>query len=290
MTAANARARRGNRHDDDRARHGGPGRRPPAAGGSALARFDDILAAAAAELAGHVQAVKLDADTGRLYVAPAYGPKLPWSTPKLIAAANGQVPGATVRTLDVLPPEPVKDGPFTAADDPGPAAGRARSALAAPGATGRLPPRDRGPPPGRAATPVGPGHRCGGEAADRRDEELFRRASPEPDVVSDDAAAPIEAARTQRRHQAAATEAAALPGGVELVAGPASPIGDGCPRNDPGPRSRHAAGRLGMPPHWLIRLRPAPFVPPPQGPPPPGETPGAQGPGAALHGTPSGPG
>ncbi|WJY43238.1 hypothetical protein QT196_38925 (plasmid) [Streptomyces sp. P9-2B-2] len=51
----------------------------PAAGGSVLARFDDILAAAAPELAGHVQAVKFDADTGRLDVAPdapAYGTKL----------------------------------------------------------------------------------------------------------------------------------------------------------------------------------------------------------------------
>ncbi|MET9760030.1 hypothetical protein ABZ016_13390 [Streptomyces sp. NPDC006372] len=55
----------------------------PAAGGSVLAQFDDILAAAAPELAGHVQAVAFDADTGRLDLAPAYGTKLRWSAPKL---------------------------------------------------------------------------------------------------------------------------------------------------------------------------------------------------------------
>ncbi|MFI1839777.1 hypothetical protein [Streptomyces olivaceoviridis] len=51
----------------------------PAAGGSVLAQFDDLLAASAPELAGHVQAVAFDADTGRLDVAPdapAYGTQL----------------------------------------------------------------------------------------------------------------------------------------------------------------------------------------------------------------------
>ncbi|MET8411120.1 hypothetical protein ABZV34_23965 [Streptomyces sp. NPDC005195] len=41
----------------------------PAAGSSLLAQFGDLLAAAAPELAGHVQAVTFDADTGRLDVA-----------------------------------------------------------------------------------------------------------------------------------------------------------------------------------------------------------------------------
>lgn len=40
--------------------------------------------------------------------------------------------------------------------------------------------------------------------------ELSRRAFPEPDAVADDAPAPIEQARAQRRRQTAATEAAAL--------------------------------------------------------------------------------
>ncbi|HET6353828.1 hypothetical protein [Streptomyces sp.] len=40
--------------------------------------------------------------------------------------------------------------------------------------------------------------------------ELSLLAFPEPDVVPDDAPAPIEQAREQRRRQAAATEVAAL--------------------------------------------------------------------------------
>jgi hypothetical protein len=40
--------------------------------------------------------------------------------------------------------------------------------------------------------------------------ELSRRAFPEPDIVPDDALAPIEVSRAQRRRQSAATEAAAL--------------------------------------------------------------------------------
>ncbi|MER7108791.1 DciA family protein [Streptomyces sp. NPDC000229] len=81
----------------------------PAAGGSVLVQWEAVLAAAAPELAGHVQAVKFDADTGRLDVAPdapAYGTKVRWIAPKLIAAANEQVPDARVRTLHVLPPAP----------------------------------------------------------------------------------------------------------------------------------------------------------------------------------------
>ncbi|WP_410540548.1 DUF721 domain-containing protein [Streptomyces sp. KL2] len=74
----------------------------PAVGGSVLAQFDAILTAAAPDLAGYVQAVGFDADTGRLDIAPnapAYGTKLRWSALKLIAAANERVPGANVRTI-----------------------------------------------------------------------------------------------------------------------------------------------------------------------------------------------
>lgn len=59
-------------------------------------------------------------DTGRLDVAPdapAYGTKLRWSAPKLVAAANEKVQGANVRTLHVLAPAPVTAGP---AADPTP--------------------------------------------------------------------------------------------------------------------------------------------------------------------------
>ncbi|AQW46646.1 hypothetical protein [Streptomyces violaceusniger] len=66
--------------------------------------------------------MRFDADTGRLDVvpdAPAYGTKLRWSAPKLIAAANAEVPGANVRSLHVLPPAPGDAGSASAAADPG---------------------------------------------------------------------------------------------------------------------------------------------------------------------------
>ncbi|MFI0218861.1 hypothetical protein [Streptomyces lydicus] len=75
------------------------------------------------ELARHGQAVEVrrgHLPPGRRPDAPAYGPKLRWSTPKLIAAANEQVPDVNLHTLRVLPPEPVQTGPATAAADPAP--------------------------------------------------------------------------------------------------------------------------------------------------------------------------
>ncbi|KIE24732.1 hypothetical protein LK08_22890 [Streptomyces sp. MUSC 125] len=183
----------------------------PAAGGSVLAQFDDILAAAVPELAGRVQAVAFDADTGRLDVAPespAFGTKLRWSAPKLIAAASEKVPDANVRALHVLAPASMKTD--QAAADPAP---RPAAAVA--------PVERRTPPDGyrraieahrQAAPPsrVDPGI---AEAVERQTaamRELSRRAFPEPDAVPDDAPTRIEQARVQRRRQAAATEAAAL--------------------------------------------------------------------------------
>ncbi|MEU0001840.1 DUF721 domain-containing protein [Streptomyces microflavus] len=90
----------------------------PVAGGNVLADFDTIIAAVVPELAGRVQAVAFDAETGRLDLVPdlpAAGTQLRWSAPKLIAAANERVRGANVRALHVLPPAPVKPGPATAA-------------------------------------------------------------------------------------------------------------------------------------------------------------------------------
>ncbi|MFE7512749.1 DciA family protein [Streptomyces sp. NPDC057540] len=92
----------------------------PAAGGSVLAQWETILTTAAPELTGHVQAVKFDANTGRLDVAPdapAYGTKLRWIVPRLVATANEKVPGANVRSLHVLPPTaaPPKTSPTEAA-------------------------------------------------------------------------------------------------------------------------------------------------------------------------------
>lgn len=57
----------------------------PAAGGNVLAQWETILAAAAPELAGHVQAVKFDADTGRLDVASDFS--------ELLSIFSGMSPG-----------------------------------------------------------------------------------------------------------------------------------------------------------------------------------------------------
>jgi hypothetical protein len=185
----------------------------PAAGGSVLAQFDAILAAAVPELAGRVQGVAFDADTGRLDVvpdAPAVGTKLRWSAPKLIAAANDRVRGANVRALHVLAPAPVKAGPATAAAAPAPLS-------AAPAVS-----VERRPPPDgyrraieahrEAAVPsrVDPGIAEAVERQTKAMRELSRRAFPEPPSVPEDAPAPIDQARIQRRRQAAVTEAAAL--------------------------------------------------------------------------------
>ncbi|WP_053163386.1 DciA family protein [Streptomyces noursei] len=183
----------------------------PAAGGSVLAQFDDILAAAAPELARRVQAVAFDAQTGRLDVvpdAPAVGTKLRWSAPKVIAVANERVQGANIRALHVLAPAPVKSGPTTTA--------AAAPAPAAPA----VPVERRRPPDGyrraveahrQAAPPsrVDPGIAEAVERQTRAMRELSRRAFSEPDVLADDAPAPIEQARTERR-QSNASHAAAL--------------------------------------------------------------------------------
>ncbi|MDX3232536.1 DciA family protein [Streptomyces sp. ME19-01-6] len=186
----------------------------PAAGGSVLARWESILTAAAPELGGHVEAVKFDADTGRLDVvpaAPAYGTKLRWSAPKLIAAANEQVKGAGVRTLHVLPPAPGTVGHASEAAAPaGQPAAPAEPVKARETASDGY---RRALEAHREAVPARRVDPAIAEALERQTRamrELSRRAFPEPDAVSDDGSAPIEAVRAQRRRQAAATEAAAL--------------------------------------------------------------------------------
>jgi hypothetical protein len=57
---------------------------------------------------------------------------------------------------------------------------------------------------------VDPGIAQAVERQTRAMRELSRRAFPEPPAVRDDAPAPIDQARVQRRRQAAKTEAAAL--------------------------------------------------------------------------------
>ncbi|GAA1924116.1 DciA family protein [Streptantibioticus ferralitis] len=186
----------------------------PAAGGSVLARWDDVLAAAAPELAGHARAVAFDSDTGRLDVvpdAPAYGTKLRWGAPKLIATANTKAPGANVRTLHVLPPAPQKAGTAPAAADPdpqptGPAGPVRTRENASDGYRRALAAHREAPPPRRVDPAIA-------QAVERQTaamRELSRRAFPEPETAVTNAPAPIEAIRAQRRRQAAATEAAAL--------------------------------------------------------------------------------
>ncbi|MFJ7201045.1 MULTISPECIES: DUF721 domain-containing protein [unclassified Streptomyces] len=164
------------------------------------------------ELAGHVQAVGFDADTGRLDAAPdapAYGTKLRWSAPKLIAAANERVLGANVRAVHVLAPAPVT-GPATAASDPAPK-------LATPVARVER----RTPPEGyrraieahRQAARPSLADPAITEAVERQTaamRELSHRRFPEPPATPADIPAPIEQTRAQRRRQAVATEAAAL--------------------------------------------------------------------------------
>ncbi|MFJ5129888.1 DUF721 domain-containing protein [Streptomyces sp. NPDC088555] len=185
----------------------------PAAGGNVLATFDAILTAAVPDLADRVQAVGFDAGTGRLDVipdAPACGTKLRWSAPQLIAAANELVPGANVRALHVLAPAPLRTSPATAVTDPAPQP----SAPA-------MPVERRTPSEGyrraieahrQATRPTraDPHITAAVERQTAAMRELSRRTFPEPPTVPADAPAPIEQARTQRRRQAAATEAAAL--------------------------------------------------------------------------------
>ncbi|MFF4179503.1 DUF721 domain-containing protein [Streptomyces sp. NPDC001750] len=157
----------------------------------------------------------LDADTGRLDVvpdSPAAGTKLRWSAPKLIEAANQQVPEANVRSLNVLAPAPMKTGP-TAAEAPAPDPG--------PHPAGPAAPEHRTPPDGyrraieahrQAARPsrTDPAIADAVKRQTAAMRELSYRAFPEPGAVADDAPAPIEQALVQRRRQAAASEAAAL--------------------------------------------------------------------------------
>nr|WSW49809.1 DciA family protein [Streptomyces sp. NBC_01001] len=185
----------------------------PAAGGSILAHFDAVLTAAVPELTGRVRVAAFDVESGRLDVvpdAPACGTQLRWSAPKLIATANERVPGANVRSLHVLAPAAMKVDPAPAAADPAP-----QPAISAAPVERRTPPEGyrraieahrQAAPPSRVDPHIA-------QAVERQSaamRELSRRAFPEPPEVLDDAPAPIEQARIQRRRQAAATEAAAL--------------------------------------------------------------------------------
>ncbi|MFH8343012.1 DUF721 domain-containing protein [Streptomyces sp. AM6-12] len=178
--------------------------------GAGRATLRERWAAIAPELAGHVAAVGYDADTGRLTVCPesaAWATKTRLEQARVIAAANESAGRTVVRALKILAPgtipvpEPADTDPAPAAPHAGPA--RTRE-TASPGYRRALEAHRAVAPPSRVDPAIA-------EAMERQTaamRELSSRAFPEPDVVPDDAPAPIERGRTQRRRQAAATEAA----------------------------------------------------------------------------------
>ncbi|MGW6706863.1 DciA family protein [Streptomyces sp. NPDC054956] len=181
----------------------------PAAGASLRERW----AAIAPDLAGHIAAVAYDPDSGRLTLCPestAWATKARMEQTRVIAAANKAAGRTAVSALRILPPgaastpDPASAAPVDPADG---AVGSVRTReTACEGYHRALAAHQEAAPPRR----VDPGI---AEAVERQSavmRELSRRAFPEPDVAADDAPAPIDQARAQRRRQAAATEAAAL--------------------------------------------------------------------------------
>ncbi|MFJ1673134.1 hypothetical protein ACIOK4_43640 [Streptomyces bottropensis] len=128
---------------------------------------------------------------------------------RIIAAANQSAGRTVVRTLRILAPgtvplpEPADSDSEPAAAPAGPL--RTRE-TASDGYRRALAAHQEAAPPSRVDPHIA-------EAVERQTaamRKLSRRAFPEPDAVPDDAPAPIEQVRAQRRRQAAATEAAAL--------------------------------------------------------------------------------
>jgi predicted nucleic acid-binding Zn ribbon protein len=181
----------------------------PAAGATLRERW----AAIAPELAGHVAAVSYDPDFGRLTVCPessAWATKARLEQTRVIAAANKAAGREVVRALRILPPGAVPaPGPADVVPaDPAPApTGPAKSReTACEGYRRALAAHQEAAVPSR----VDPGIAEAVERQNRAMRELSRRAFPEIDVVADDAPAPIDQARTQRRREADVSHAAAL--------------------------------------------------------------------------------
>ncbi|MCX0241829.1 DUF721 domain-containing protein [Streptomyces drozdowiczii] len=184
----------------------------PAAGGSILDQWPATAAALSPKLAAHAQAVAFHAETGQLDLrpdSPAYATQLRLISSQIVAAANDAVGTQAVRTVRVL---------AVGATAPAPREAGAAPTAAAPEALVKT--RDMAPPgfhralTAHQAVPrvqlVSSGVTEAIERQNQAMRERSRRAFPEPDVIADDAPAPIEQTRAQRRRQAAATEAAAL--------------------------------------------------------------------------------
>ncbi|MER7692628.1 DUF721 domain-containing protein [Streptomyces sp. NPDC097610] len=181
----------------------------PAAGASLRERWVAI----APELAGHVAAVSYDPDSGQLTVCPessAWATKARLEQTRVIAAANKAAGRTVVRALRILPPGAVPaPGPADVAPaDPAPApTGPVKSReTACEGYRRALAAHQEAAVPSRGD----PGIAEAVERQNRAMRELSRRAFPETDVVADDAPAPIDQARTQRRREADVSHAAAL--------------------------------------------------------------------------------
>ncbi|WP_030643920.1 MULTISPECIES: DciA family protein [Streptomyces] len=176
------------------------------------ATLQDRWAAIAPELAGHVAAVPYDADSGQLTVCPestAWATKARLEQIRIVNAANKSAGRTVVRTLRILTPgsvhapEPADTAPESPAAPTGPAR---TSKTACEGYRRALAAHQEAVPPRRVDQGIA-------EAVERQTaamRELSRRAFPESDVVRDDAPAPLEVIRAQRRREVAATHAAAL--------------------------------------------------------------------------------
>ncbi|MEU0663928.1 DciA family protein [Streptomyces lavendulocolor] len=167
----------------------------PAAGATLRERW----AAIAPELTGHVAAVSLDPDSGRLTVCPestAWATKARLEQTRIIAAANETAGRTVVSSLRILPPSaaPVPAPADAAPADQTPAAptGPAKTReTASEGYRRALAAHQEAAAPRRVDPTIA-------EAVERQTaamRELSRRAFPEPDVFRDDVPAPIEQAR-----------------------------------------------------------------------------------------------
>ncbi|MFD3484951.1 DciA family protein [Streptomyces sp. NPDC058665] len=186
----------------------------PAAGGTVLDRWPDIAATVAPRLPDHVQAVAFHPDTGQLDLrpdSPAYGTQLRLIGARIVIAANETTGASAVRSVRVLPvgaapapaAKPAPEAPTAPGDPQAPVKTRE---TASPGFHQALAAHQSVVPAQR----LDPGIAEAVERQTRAMRELSRRAFPKTAVAVDDAPAPIEATRAQRRRDAAATEAAAL--------------------------------------------------------------------------------
>lgn len=169
--------------------------------------------AVAPQLPDHAQAAAYHPETGQLDLrpdSPAYATQLRLITARIVATANDAAGTEAVRSVRVLPPGAAPT-PRTAPKSP--AAGRdappapvKTRETASPGFHQALAAHQAVAPPRRIDPSIA-------QAVERQTtamRALSARAFPEPEPVADDAPAPIEQARTERRRQADVSHAAAL--------------------------------------------------------------------------------